>query len=219
MTTEQKEFKKIIDSINNNKLRAIALEAYTRIPKYFWHAPASSSGKYHPEYSLGDGGVARHTLSAYWYLMNLATTNKQSYLVEMTNSAPVEDAHYIDGIYKKIKDFDISQKTRETMAVAILFHDTRKSGTQAEYKLDKNTKFLHPVFAADVFLKIGREHPEWYIECHHIAGLIMTHMGIWTKSNYTTATLTKPHTKGQLLVHLADYLASRKYLARCESIQ
>lgn len=31
---------------------------------YFWSVPASSSGKYHPSYALGDGGLVRHTLAA-----------------------------------------------------------------------------------------------------------------------------------------------------------
>lgn len=32
------------------------------VPSAFWSAPASSTGKYHPEYALGDGGLLRHTL-------------------------------------------------------------------------------------------------------------------------------------------------------------
>lgn len=31
---------------------------------YFWSVPASSSGKYHPSYALGEGGLVRHTLAA-----------------------------------------------------------------------------------------------------------------------------------------------------------
>jgi len=31
------------------------------IPEYFWKIPASSSGRYHPNIALGDGGLVRHT--------------------------------------------------------------------------------------------------------------------------------------------------------------
>ena len=31
------------------------------LPDYFFNVPASSTGKYHPEFSLGDGGLVRHT--------------------------------------------------------------------------------------------------------------------------------------------------------------
>ena len=31
------------------------------LPDYFFEIPASSTGKYHPSFSLGDGGLVRHT--------------------------------------------------------------------------------------------------------------------------------------------------------------
>ena len=34
------------------------------VPDYFWLVAASSSGKYHPWYSLGYGGLVRHTKAA-----------------------------------------------------------------------------------------------------------------------------------------------------------
>lgn len=36
------------------------------LPDYFFNVAASSSGKYHPEYALGDGGLLRHTRAAVW---------------------------------------------------------------------------------------------------------------------------------------------------------
>lgn len=34
------------------------------VPDYFWTVAASSTGKYHPSYALGEGGLYRHTLAA-----------------------------------------------------------------------------------------------------------------------------------------------------------
>ena len=31
------------------------------LPEYFYHVPASTSGKYHPEFALGEAGLVRHT--------------------------------------------------------------------------------------------------------------------------------------------------------------
>ena len=31
------------------------------VPNYFWNIGASSSGKYHPKFSQGMGGLVRHT--------------------------------------------------------------------------------------------------------------------------------------------------------------
>ena len=34
------------------------------LPDYFRHIGASTSGKYHPSYTLGEGGLVRHTKAA-----------------------------------------------------------------------------------------------------------------------------------------------------------
>ena len=34
------------------------------VPAYFYHVAASSTGKYHPAYALGEGGLVRHTKAA-----------------------------------------------------------------------------------------------------------------------------------------------------------
>lgn len=35
-----------------------------KTPAYFWTIPASSTGKYHPKFALGEGGLVRHTIAA-----------------------------------------------------------------------------------------------------------------------------------------------------------
>ena len=35
-----------------------------KLPDYFFQVPASSTGKYHPDFSLGEGGLLRHTKAA-----------------------------------------------------------------------------------------------------------------------------------------------------------
>lgn len=45
-------------------IRKYADIALNGLPKYFWKIPASSTGKYHPKYTLGDGGLVRHVQCA-----------------------------------------------------------------------------------------------------------------------------------------------------------
>ena len=45
------------------------LENY--VPAYFWEIGASSSGKYHPKFSQGYGGLVRHTKAACLFLEDL----------------------------------------------------------------------------------------------------------------------------------------------------
>jgi len=48
---------------------------------------------------------------------------------------------------------------------------------------------------------------------NNVCNLIETHMGQWNTNNYyPDIILPVPLTVNQQLVHLADYLASRKYL-------
>lgn len=48
------------ESIRNN----VAAFVDTYVPDYFFEVAASSTGKYHPSYALGDGGLLRHTQAA-----------------------------------------------------------------------------------------------------------------------------------------------------------
>ena len=72
------------------------------IPDYFFHIPASSTGKYHPTYALGDGGLLRHT------------------------KVVVRMAHELFGIYK------FPQRTKDLIIMACLLHDTLKKGETEE---------------------------------------------------------------------------------------
>jgi hypothetical protein len=48
--------------IRNTDLRAFIAEYMEKfVPDYFYVVPASSTGKYHPKYALGEGGLVRHT--------------------------------------------------------------------------------------------------------------------------------------------------------------
>jgi 23S rRNA maturation-related 3'-5' exoribonuclease YhaM len=49
-----------INKIQNSEIRKNVELAYNSLPEYFQHVPASSSGKYHPKFSLGEGGLIRH---------------------------------------------------------------------------------------------------------------------------------------------------------------
>lgn len=73
-----------------------------KIPDYFFHIPASSTGKYHPLYATGDGGLLRHT------------------------KAVVRMAHELFGIYK------FPERTKDLIIMSCLLHDTLKKGEVEE---------------------------------------------------------------------------------------
>jgi hypothetical protein len=58
------EFTTELAYIKSDDTRAFVSHCLSKAPSYFWEVPASSSGKYHPEYALGNGGLVRHTKAA-----------------------------------------------------------------------------------------------------------------------------------------------------------
>ena len=64
-------FNKELSYIKNNEILIMTEQAINMLPEYFFSVPASSSGKYHPSFSLGEGGLYRHTTFAVDIAINL----------------------------------------------------------------------------------------------------------------------------------------------------
>lgn len=54
-------FKTEINYIKKERYRKNAEALIEVLPDYFFKVPASSTGKYHPSFALGEGGLVRHT--------------------------------------------------------------------------------------------------------------------------------------------------------------
>lgn len=184
-----KIFEKEINILRLDRMKDFVKVIINDAPEYFFYIPASSTGKYHPSYALGEGGLVRHTKAVirfFNYFMNL----------EQYNS-----------IFDNI-DIDCG-------IIACLAHDMYKCGTQEKYDMytfeNKKvyTVFEHPNLAANFIRNYGNKYTT-YLETEFIASLIETHMGQWNMNNKSDIVLKKPKTELQKLVHLADYLASRK---------
>ena len=148
------------------------------VPTYFFRISASSTGKRHPQYACGEGGLLRHTRAA------VAVGN-----------ALLEAAQIV-------------QLKKDAAIAALILHDAWKQGTEeCGY-----TRHEHPVFAAE---RIKESGISWAIP---ICNLIASHMGRWTtdKTGKSSVILPEPKTPLQILVHQADYIASRKFFSFVE---
>ena len=95
-------FRGELDLISNHKYRECTREILDElVPDYFYDVPASSTGKYHPWYSLGYGGLVRHTKAAFKIAQDLLG----------------------------LKQYEALDK--DAILVAILLHDTFKHGVPA----------------------------------------------------------------------------------------
>lgn len=176
-----KIFESLLDTFENEDIKNFAENCIDTIPSYFWEVGASSTGKYHPSYALGKLVLARHTCALVRFLNHMLS---------------------IDCIKN-----DFTSRERDLMRVAGIMHDSMKSGTDEDYAHNKYTKFEHPILAANNIRKMSGLSND---EIELIATTIESHMGQWATDKRSKTVLPTPQNKYQKLVHLADYLASRK---------
>ena len=186
MTESQMNFmQSILDTFENEDIKEFAVVLLDGLPDYIWSVGASSTGKYHPAYSLGEMGLMRHQVAVVRFI---------NFFLELEQ-------------YKN----EFTDRERDLMRLAGLIHDGRKSGSQEDYEKSKYTKFNHPILMADVVRSFDGKYLN-HDELEMIACAISKHMGQWCEDKKTRVVLPKPDDNFSKLIHLADYLASRKSL-------
>ena len=90
-----------LSKISSQEVRVSTETVLEMLPDYFYEIPASSSGKYHPQFSLGKGGLVRHVKVAMRILEEI-----------------FKDEAF--GIY--------DEYTKDLMRMALMLHDGFKSG-------------------------------------------------------------------------------------------
>lgn len=175
-------FEKEINIIKNPKYKESLIKLLDLVPDYFYEVAASSTGKYHPEYTTGKGGLVRHTKAVFYI-------GREILSIEAVRSKYTED------------EIDL-------MLISMLLHDCLKHGkTYNEY-----SKFEHPLLAAS-FVEENKGITSFNDkEIDFIKKAISSHMGEWNTNKYSDVVLPKPKTKYEVLVHMCDYLASRKFI-------
>jgi hypothetical protein len=121
---------------------------------WFFKSGASSSGKYHPEFAKGDGGLVRHTRAVEWVCEELLRMSSYAYM----------KAEY--------KDY---------ARVACLLHDVRKYGGEDEENHDCYKE--HGALAADAVADAWDNFFIGGAPCPELLTMaIRSHMGQWTEN-------------------------------------
>lgn len=176
-------FKHELSEIKDENIRNFTIKTLEKVPSYFWEVPASSTGKYHPSYALGEGGLVRHTKAA----VNIA--------LELFRCETIQS---------------YTNKEKDIIISALILHDTFKSGlNHSKYTVTEHpliaSKFIKE--QPDLCELVSKEILNEILDC------IETHMGQWTTDFKTKQeVLQKPKNGRQKFVHMCDYLASRKCL-------
>ena len=181
--TDRKEiFYDEINYLKNDDLKESLKKLIDLLPEYFFHEAASSTGKYHPKYALGEAGLLRHTKAAvrigYELLLDPSIGNKYT------------------------------SREKDMMLIGLVMHDGFKRGLKEE----RYTRFDHPIIASNVVLDNYQKAGLTKEDATFISDVIKTHMGNFTTDYNGNEVLEKPKTKYQNFVHMCDYLASRKVI-------
>lgn len=152
-----------------------------RVGAWFWESGASASGKYHPKFAQGEGGLVRHTRAVAMVCEELLRMSTYAYMKS------------------EYKDY---------ARVACLLHDTCKYGRGDEE--DKDCYKEHGRLAAQMVLCAWNDffnNEGEFIPCPELLTMaIRSHMGQWVEDRDD-----RPFTNIDRLVHLADYMASRSF--------
>lgn len=187
MNTEDRisMFENELNTFEDKDYRDFAEYCLARVPNYFFTIPASATGKFHPDYCLGESGLVRHTR---------ATMQIAEYLFEC-------------GL---IEEFTPAK--RDTIRICLLFHDCCKQGITD--KGSGHTEFEHPLMAYNFIVSCCKQYQETHyiigMDADSDFSSISSHMGKWNTSKYSNIRLPVPEYSDEKFVHLCDFLASRK---------
>ena len=179
----QKEL--VSDFINNLEtvnMKEFAQYIFDHLPDYWWDVPASSSGKYHNFDCVGNHGLFIHSWRTKEFMNHMLT---------------------IDQYRNKF-----TEEERDALRIAAFVHDGQKQGDGN----GKHTVFEHPVLMSKTILNYKDEIKNIDENIFNLmTKAIASHMGQWnTNTRNKGIELPKPESLADELLHLCDYLASRK---------
>lgn len=182
MTNKTQEFAQELGYIKNPQIKLFAESAIELLPNYFFIIPSSSTGKYHPAYALGEGGLLRHTRSAIRIVIELF----------------------------RLEQWHFTEIEKDLIIVALILHDGWKNGTiKQNFTITEHPKVATQVLLdnKENLPLLSEEQFDFICSCisRHMGQWVFDYR---TKEKV----LNKPETECEKFVHLVDYLASRKCL-------
>ena len=107
MASNKDVFKKELYYIKDERIKENAITLIETIPSYFFSEAASSTGKYHPSFAQGEGGLLRHTKAA------------------VRIAKEILDTETFGDFYTKTE--------KDLIILALIMHDSVKRGDSEKY--------------------------------------------------------------------------------------
>lgn len=179
--TEELEF------IRDEKLRDFIQFCLESAPNFFYEMPASTTGKYHPSYSLGVGGLVRHTKAAVKIAVDLLNLQQNA---------------------------ELKERSGDLIISALILHDVHKKESENSIYTAFEHPLLASAFVRKkaIAAHLDLDSPKLYQDVLFMCSMIESHMGQWNTDRQGMVVMPLPETEEAKFVHTCDYLASRKYL-------
>lgn len=146
-------FQRELSYILDPNLKDFAKAIIEGADDYFFEVPASSSGKYHPDFARGRGGLVRHTKAVAYFTNELIRPN--------------------------IEFDEITRYDGDCLIVAAIAHDIKKQGDGVEGHTVKE----HPKLASEYIKHVWADKEFQDVidkgTLHYICSVIESHMGPW----------------------------------------
>lgn len=184
MTREDKikMFANEIGDIKNEGLRKVATELIANADDYFFVVPASSSGKYHPQFDLGDGGLVRHTRCVAYFAKAMA------------------------------ESFNFNDEDTDLLIIAALAHDIKKQGNNTGHTVREHPLLASDYLTtiAQTFSEEVITNEQLHKICGAVVSHMGKWEGTreWVKEPKELYPM--PETEFEKALQAADYVASRK---------
>lgn len=134
-----KVFETELGYIKDEKIRKFTEKIINILPEYFFEIPASSTGKYHPSYALGDGGLVRHTKAAVRIAVELFS----------------------------IESYELTEEQKDYIIASLILHDGCKSGlTYNKYTVTEHPLIVAKLIRDNADNSINTEIIATNIESH-----------------------------------------------------
>lgn len=145
-----KVFEDELSTINDSSLKKFAKLLLEDAEEWFFTAPASSSGKYHPDYARSHGGLALHTKAVIMFANEIIRT-------EM---------------------FEINEHEADLIRIACLIHDIKKYGdVKKNMHTLKNHPELASEYLQTIYKKNKKLVNKEDVDI--ISNMVISHMGIY----------------------------------------
>lgn len=209
-------FEKELEFISNEDLRNIVIDTLDHAPKCIQTISASSSMKYHPKADIKighynddgtveTGGLVNHIKTVTAICRCLMDSDNFKDIVFGTTFKP-----------QSAEDYEQLILYQDCAIAACILHDCCKASDEDEKHV---TKFEHPLLAAKLFVHCAKQYvndDNKVVMKKAVAltyGAIASHMGCWNEAKYAPGIiLPKPMNGLEVIVHLSDYIASRKFI-------